>query len=120
MTNQDGPLPAVRRRAILDLLAEQEFVTIEEVQAATGTSNSTVHRDLEALAAAGALSRIRGGARKRSPDNAELRSALDQLLRTLDSGDLHAVERTMRWALSLCERVRSRERWPGVANGPGA
>ncbi|MER7276169.1 DeoR family transcriptional regulator [Dactylosporangium sp. NPDC000244] len=120
MTNRGGRLPAVRRRAILDLLAEQEFVTIEQVQAATGTSSSTVQRDLGALAAAGALSRIRGGARRRSPDIAALRSALNQLRRTLDSGDLHTVERTMRWALSLCEGVRYRERWPDAGNGPGA
>ncbi|MCU7730673.1 DeoR family transcriptional regulator [Actinoplanes sp. KI2] len=55
-------LPALRHRRILELLAERDFLTITEARAATGASASTTRRDLAALAAAGALTRIRGGA----------------------------------------------------------
>ena len=55
-------LPALRRRRILELLAERDYLTVGEARAATGVSTSTTHRDLAALAATGALTRIRGGA----------------------------------------------------------
>ncbi|WP_327003240.1 DeoR family transcriptional regulator [Dactylosporangium sp. NBC_01737] len=63
-----GPvLPAVRHRQILALLAEREFIALTEVQEATGTSAATAHRDLSLLAAAGALTRIRGRATRAAP-----------------------------------------------------
>jgi len=62
------PLPAVRHRRILDLLAERDYLTVTEARVATGVSASTTHRDLATLAAAGALTRIRGGAARRDHD----------------------------------------------------
>jgi DeoR/GlpR family transcriptional regulator of sugar metabolism len=55
-------LPAVRHRLILDLLRRREYVTIGEAREVTGVSAATTHRDLARLAAAGVLTRIRGGA----------------------------------------------------------
>ena len=62
------PLPALRHRRILDLLAERDYLTVTEARVATGVSASTTHRDLAALAEAGALTRIRGGAARRDHD----------------------------------------------------
>lgn len=53
---------ASQRRRMLQMLAEYPYVTIHEIRDATGVSMPTIHRDLHALAASGALLRIRGGA----------------------------------------------------------
>src|SRR3954471_24588715 len=56
-------LAAIRRQQqILDLLRQRDFVTLADIRAANGGSAATIHRDLTALAAAGDLIRVRGGA----------------------------------------------------------
>jgi DeoR/GlpR family transcriptional regulator of sugar metabolism len=57
---------AVRRGRILDLLAQREYLTVGEAQAAAGASMATTQRDLTHLATTGALTRIRGGAMRSS------------------------------------------------------
>ncbi len=54
-----------RRRRILELLEQQERVTVEELVARYGVSAVTIRGDLDALANAGALVRSHGGALKR-------------------------------------------------------
>lgn len=54
-----------RRRHILDLLAKQERLTVEELVARFGVSAVTVRGDLDALAGAGEIVRSHGGAIKR-------------------------------------------------------
>ena len=51
-----------RRRRILELLDEQERVTVEELSARFHVSAVTIRGDLEALSASGALVRSHGGA----------------------------------------------------------
>jgi DeoR/GlpR family transcriptional regulator of sugar metabolism len=102
-------LAAQRHRAILDLVAEREYATITEIQAATGASPSTVHRDLAHLADRGAVARIRGGVtRPPSPsaEVADLRRRLARLPDVLETGDLATVERLLAQALHTCERLR--------------
>jgi len=54
-----------RRRHILDLLATQERLTVEELVARFGVSAVTVRGDLDALAGAGEIVRSHGGAIKK-------------------------------------------------------
>ncbi|MGZ8662760.1 MAG: DeoR/GlpR family DNA-binding transcription regulator [Actinomycetota bacterium] len=56
------PLPAERRRHILELLREQGALRASELVAELGVSEITVRRDLEALAGRGLLERSHGGA----------------------------------------------------------
>lgn len=51
-----------RRRALLDLVSRQGFATLEELVRATGASESTIRRDLEALDQIGSIKRTHGGA----------------------------------------------------------
>lgn len=51
-----------RYQAILDLLNTQGAVTVTELSAALDTSESTIRRDLNALAKAGKLNKVFGGA----------------------------------------------------------
>ncbi len=51
-----------RRRALLDLVSRQGFATLEELVRATGASESTIRRDLEALDQLGSIKRTHGGA----------------------------------------------------------
>jgi len=51
-----------RRRAIARWTREQGRVTIAEIRARFGVSEATARRDLEALARAGLIERVRGGA----------------------------------------------------------
>jgi DeoR/GlpR family transcriptional regulator of sugar metabolism len=55
-------LGALRRERILELLATHGRVTASELAERFGVSDDTVRRDLQELAAAGALRRVRGGA----------------------------------------------------------
>ena len=113
-TTTAGPvLPSARHRQILALLAEREFITLIEVQEATGTSVATAHRDLSALSAAGALTRIRGGAtRTASPPAAPsgeervLVACLVRARRAADRRDLIAVEDALEQALTTCRHLR--------------
>ena len=56
------PLPAERRRRILDLLRERGAVRASELVAELGVSEITIRRDLDALARGGQLERSHGGA----------------------------------------------------------
>jgi DeoR family transcriptional regulator of aga operon len=59
-----------RRSRIQDLIVQKSVVTLAELAALFGTSEMTVRRDLDALAARGACHRIRGGAMSlHPPDN---------------------------------------------------
>ncbi|MFI5909869.1 DeoR family transcriptional regulator [Dactylosporangium sp. NPDC051541] len=102
-------LSTQRHQAILDLVAEREYATIGEIQAATGASASTVHRDLAHLAGRGALARIRGGV-TRAADPAqevtELHRRLARLPQVLQTGDLATVHRMLTQALHTCERLQ--------------
>ncbi len=113
-TTTAGPvLPAVRHRQILALLEQREFVTLAEVQGATGTSVATAHRDLTVLAAAGALIRIRGGATRAAPPPAAPSGGerilvvwLARATQAVDRRDLTAVEGALEQALTTCRRLR--------------
>ena len=64
-----GPAPRLlveeRRRRILELLDQQERVTVEELVARYGVSAVTIRGDLDSLAEMGAVIRSHGGALKR-------------------------------------------------------
>ena len=59
-TGQD--LAAARRQRVAALVDARRAVRLEELSAALGVSQATVRRDLNALAAAGRLRRVHGGA----------------------------------------------------------
>src|SRR3974390_1429066 len=67
MPSADSPrlLIEERRRKILDLLEDQERVTVGELVHHFGISAVTIRGDLDALAESGALVRSHGGAVKR-------------------------------------------------------
>jgi DNA-binding transcriptional ArsR family regulator len=105
-------LAANRRRQILQLLAEHEYVTTRQICDATGASNSTVGRDLSFLADAGAVHRIRGGATRPAGTRdalVELREHVVGLSRSLSHGDLDTVQAILRQALAVCDRVSLRQ-----------
>jgi DeoR/GlpR family transcriptional regulator of sugar metabolism len=56
------PMPADRRRLILEMLRERGSVTVEEVQKRFGVSLMTARRDLTMLSESGSLRRTHGGA----------------------------------------------------------
>ncbi|MFI5916009.1 DeoR family transcriptional regulator [Dactylosporangium sp. NPDC051541] len=102
-------LPAVRRQRIVELLVQHEFITIDEIRGATGASLATTHRDLDQLAVAGALTRIRGGAtRPPTPRGEErlLAACLTRVRQALDRNDLTTVETALHQALDACTRLR--------------
>lgn len=51
-----------RRGAIMDLLLEQDSVTVRDLVERLGVSAMTIHRDLDALESMGVLRKVRGGA----------------------------------------------------------
>ncbi|GAA2334007.1 DeoR family transcriptional regulator [Dactylosporangium salmoneum] len=113
-------LPAVRQQRIIELLARREFVTLTEVQAETGASMATTHRDLARLATKGALARVRGGATRPAGPPAEARLLAAYLVRVrnaLERHDLGAVENGLHQALSACERLRSASRRSAPGGG---
>lgn len=58
-------IPYERRQQLLQILEEHEFVTIEHlIESVEGASESTVRRDLKALADDGLINLVRGGASK--------------------------------------------------------
>ena len=62
LSDGPAPLPAERRRRILDLLRERGTVRASELVGELGVSEVTVRRDLESLARRGLLERSHGGA----------------------------------------------------------
>jgi DNA-binding transcriptional ArsR family regulator len=113
--DDDGlrPLPAARRRRILDLLVEHEYVTVNQIQAVLGVSPSTVHRDLVHLERSGVIRRLHGGAtRPEHPpinDLADLRLRLLHAAGRLQSADIHATCALLRQTLAACERMLAPE-----------
>lgn len=58
-------IPFERRQQILNLLDEKDFVTVEQlISSVEGVSESTIRRDLKAMADEGLLVLMRGGASK--------------------------------------------------------
>jgi DNA-binding IclR family transcriptional regulator len=103
------PLATLRRRQILALLDRQEYATVSEICALTGTSMTTTHRDLAQLARTGALTRIHGGAARPAAGLlGEPRQLVEWLARVheaLDRDDFPAVEGGLQQALALCRRL---------------
>jgi DeoR/GlpR family transcriptional regulator of sugar metabolism len=62
---------ADRQRFIVDQLQAAEQVSVAELATAIGTSEMTVRRDLDLLAASGVLRRVHGGAVLASPSGVE-------------------------------------------------
>lgn len=62
MTAGDGQDLAVRRETIKTLVLQEGFARIDDLTKLLGVSLMTVHRDLDALAHQGYLTKIRGGA----------------------------------------------------------
>ncbi len=58
-----GMSNAGRHRLIAQAVGESGSATVQELAALTGTSEMTIRRDLDTLAAHGVLERVRGGAR---------------------------------------------------------
>jgi DeoR family transcriptional regulator of aga operon len=62
-----SPMPAaVRRLRIVEELADHEFLRISDLRQLLGVTEVTIRSDLDALAAAGELRRVRGGAMAQS------------------------------------------------------
>lgn len=61
--NVPALLPSQRQEEIKNLLSERRFLPIGELAAHLGVSEMTVRRDLEALAEAGVVERVFGGAK---------------------------------------------------------
>lgn len=55
-------LAETRRRQLLEVIVRRGFATLDELVKASGVSESTIRRDLEALDATGAIKRTHGGA----------------------------------------------------------
>ncbi|WP_373782352.1 DeoR family transcriptional regulator [Jeotgalibaca porci] len=54
----------VRYQVIKELLQEQSIVKMQEIVQLTGSSESTIRRDLSALEEEGVLIRVHGGAKR--------------------------------------------------------
>lgn len=54
-------IPVIRRQNMLDLLKEKELLFLSDIVEATGSSESTVRRDLKAMAQSGEVELLRGG-----------------------------------------------------------
>lgn len=54
-------IPVIRRQNMLDLLKEHELMYLADIVEATGSSESTVRRDLKAMALTGEVELLRGG-----------------------------------------------------------
>jgi DeoR/GlpR family transcriptional regulator of sugar metabolism len=62
MQNQESSLPEERRRRLLDLLKQDGKIVATDASRKLDVSEDTLRRDLNALAAAGYLRRVHGGA----------------------------------------------------------
>ncbi len=54
-------IPVIRRQNMLELLKEHELLYLSDIVEATGSSESTVRRDLKAMALCGEVELLRGG-----------------------------------------------------------
>ncbi|MFI5916839.1 DeoR family transcriptional regulator [Dactylosporangium sp. NPDC051541] len=89
-------LAAERQQKIASLLQQQEFATHAEMLAMTGSSLSTLRRDLRALERTGAVRKIRGGAARAEGSGRDHRGELEHLLvkalGLVRAGDVGAAE----------------------------
>ncbi|KXT76276.1 DeoR/GlpR family DNA-binding transcription regulator [Streptococcus sp. DD12] len=98
-------LKSERKQIILDLLAEDSFVTLEQLTQRLKTSESTCRRDLDELAEAGLLHRVHGGAELVTSLQAELdnqaksvkhvadkRALIASALATISPGDVIFID----------------------------
>ncbi|WP_426512914.1 DeoR family transcriptional regulator [Dactylosporangium sp. McL0621] len=109
MTAPPPLLPAVRRHRIVELVTQREYVTVDDIRAATGASLATTHRDLHVLARTGAVTRIRGGATRPPDARGEerlLAACLTRVRQALERKDLTTVETALQQALDACTRLR--------------
>ncbi|MBQ9063932.1 MAG: DeoR/GlpR transcriptional regulator [Blautia sp.] len=89
-------LPYARRQQILQLLDEKDFVTVEQiVSSMEGVSESTVRRDMKAMADEGLLNLLRGGASKVTE------GSQDTIIHSRLSLNTDAKEKIARYAASL-------------------
>lgn len=65
-------IPVIRRQNMLDLLKEKELLFLSDIVAATGSSESTVRRDLKAMAQNGEVELLRGGGVRLPQKNGEM------------------------------------------------
>ncbi|WP_271190241.1 DeoR family transcriptional regulator [Dactylosporangium matsuzakiense] len=98
-------LAAERQLKIASMLQEQEFATHVELLALTGSSLSTLRRDLRALERTGAVRRIRGGAARPEGNVRDHRSELEHLLvkalGLVRAGDVGAAEHCIVRAMQM-------------------
>lgn len=89
-------LPYERRQQILQLLDEKEFVTVEQIiSSMEGVSESTVRRDMKAMADEGLLNLLRGGASKVTE------ASQDTIIHSRLELNTDAKEKIARYAASL-------------------
>lgn len=62
LTNNAETISEARRKRMLDLIREREYVRVGDLSVAFGVSEVTVRNDLETLAQRGQIRRLRGGA----------------------------------------------------------
>ncbi|WP_410812752.1 DeoR family transcriptional regulator [Micromonospora sp. 067-2] len=117
----------IRRRLIVALLAEHDFLSVDQIQASTNASLATIRRDLRLLDRLGHVMRVHGGAQRRAPAAApaepqrrispsgrqprtatrdEMISYLLAALATARRGDLADAERSLGAALESCRWLR--------------
>ncbi len=65
-------IPVIRRQNMLDLLKEKELLFLSDIVEATGSSESTVRRDLKAMAQSGEVELLRGGGIRLPQKNGEM------------------------------------------------
>jgi DNA-binding transcriptional ArsR family regulator len=96
-------LAAERQLKIASLFGRQEFATHTELLAVTGSSLSTLRRDLRALERTGVVRRIRGGAARPEGTVGNYRNQIERLLvqalASVRAGDVGAAERCVARAL---------------------
>lgn len=78
-----------RRLAIQEAVERSGYVSLSDLTEQLRVSAVTIHRDLESMAAAGTIERVRGGARSSSGTRHEIRT--DFNLRRLQAGEAKAA-----------------------------
>jgi DeoR family ulaG and ulaABCDEF operon transcriptional repressor len=62
---------AEREKLILETLNRRGFISFQDLEQRIAASPATIRRDLERMMSAGLLTRVRGGAKKNAPKNAQ-------------------------------------------------
>ena len=68
-----------RRHLILDIVAEEGFISLQDLASRVGASESTVRRDIEALNESGHLRKTHGGAASRLSKSSNTPNGMNQL-----------------------------------------